>query len=274
MDPTRGLALPAELDTYLTELDRVLPAAAVAGVYLVGSTAFGDYRPGKSDLDILTLTRRHLSDDELDALDGMHRRLEKGTQPHLDAEYLPCDSLGRQFEDGSQGSPGHAHVVEGQFHRGGHGQELVVWATLDQRGITLRGPEAKSWNAAPDAGALRAWNLENLEAYWRAGFGQRAREVLRERDPDSELAASWAVWTATGPGRLHRTIATGEIISKTAAADYTAELFPAYAPILMQAKASRLGDESASFVARDGLALADLVDEICDDAASLATRSA
>lgn len=269
MDPMRGLALPAELDIYLAELDRVLPAAAVAGVYLVGSTALGDYRPGKSDLDILTLTRRHLSDDELDALDGMHRRLEKGTQPHLDAGYVPCEWLGRLPEEGS---PGHAHVVEGQFHRGGQGQELVVWATLDQGGITLRGPEAKSWNAAPDAGALRAWNLENLEAYWRAGFGQRAREVLRERDPDSELSASWAVWTATGPARLHRTIATGEIISKTAAADYTADLFPAYAPILMRAKASRLGDESASFAARDGLALADLVDEICDDAASLAAR--
>ncbi|MBR7835056.1 nucleotidyltransferase domain-containing protein [Actinospica durhamensis] len=269
MDTMRGLVLPAELDTYLAELDRVLPAAAVAGVYLVGSTALGDYRPGMSDLDILTLTQRHLSDDELEALDGMHRRLEKGTQPHLDAEYLPCESLGRQHEEGS---PGHAHVVEGQFHRGGHGQELIVWATLDQRGITLRGPEAASWNAAPDADALRAWNLENLEVYWRAGFGQRAREVLQERDPDSELSATWAIWTATGPGRLHHTIATGEIISKTAAADYAAELFPAYAPILARAKASRLGDESASFVARDGLALTDPVDEICDDAANRAAR--
>jgi hypothetical protein len=240
-------------------LSRVLPPSAVAGVYLIGSAALGDYRPGKSDLDILTLTAQPLSDDELAALESMHRELGSGTQPHLDAAYLTRGCVGRLPE---QDAPGHAYVVEGQFHRGVHDQALVAWATLDQHGITLLGPEAKSWNAAQ----FRAWNLDNLHSYWRANFAGQARAVLQERDPDSELSASMAVWVATGPGRLHRTIVTGEIISKTAAADYTAEVFPAYAPILMRAKASRLGDDSVGFVARDGLALADLVEELCDDA--------
>lgn len=136
--------------------------------------------------------------------------------------------------------------------------------------MTLRGPEAKSWNAAPDAAELRAWNLENLESYWRANFGQHVRDVLGQRAADSPFPSSLAVWMATGPGRLHRTIRTGEIISKTAAVHYTAELLPAYASVLGRAKASRLGDESVGFVARDGLALADLVDELCDDAARFA----
>lgn len=271
MDSPRPLRAPAEADTYLAALDDVLPPSAIAGVYLVGSTALGDYRPGQSDLDILTLTQRPLSDVELDALDRMHQSLEKGTQPHFDAEYAPQDCVGRPPKEEA---PGHAHVVDGQFHRGPHGLEFVLWATLDQCGIRLRGPEARTWNAAPDAAELRAWNLGNLESYWRANFGQHVRDMLAAREPDSELSTDVVVWIATGPGRLHRTIATGEIISKTASADYSAQLFPAYAPILMRAKANRLGDESVGFVARDGLALADFVDELCDDAASLAARPA
>lgn len=269
MESTHDLTLPVELDAYLAGLDRVLPTSAIAGVYLTGSSALGDYRHGQSDLDILTLTDRPLTDVELDALDAMHRQLENGAQPHLDAHYVPSAYVGRQAQEGA---PGFGYVVDGEFHRGVSDQDLVLWAILDQCGITLRGPEAKSWNAAPDAAEFRAWNLGNLESYWRAGFAQRARHVLSERDPDSEISCPIAVWTATGPGRLHRTVSTGEIISKSAAADYTAELFPVYASILMRAKASRLGDESVSFVASDGLALADLVDELCDDAARLAAR--
>lgn len=271
MDSTHPSRVPAEVDTYLAALDEVLPSSAVTGVYLVGSTALGDYRPGQSDLDILTLTHLPLPHTELDALDAMHRALEKGMQPHLDAEYAPRDCVSRLPR---QNEPGHAHVVDGQFNRGPHGQELVLWATLDQCGVTLRGPEAKSWDAAPDASELLAWNLANLDSYWRANYGQHVRDVLGPREPDSELSTSLAVWVAAGPGRLHRTIATGEVISKTASLDYAAELFPAYAPILMRAKASRLGDESVGFVARDGLALADFVDELCDDAARLAARRA
>jgi len=269
MDSTYALAVPAEVDRYLDALDEVLPLSAVAGVYLVGSAALGDYRPGQSDLDILTLTHDPLSDAELDELDRMHQELENGSQPHLDAEYAPRECLGRLPKTGVSG---HAHVVDGHFDRGPHGQELVVWATLDQCGITLRGPEARTWNAAPDAAELRAWNLDNLESYWRANFGQHVRDVLAARELDSDLPVDLAVWSAAGPGRLHRTIATGEIISKTASVDYAAELFPAYAPILMRAKASRLGDKSVSFVARDGLVLADFVDELCDDAARVAAR--
>jgi hypothetical protein len=274
MKSTSGLVLPSALDDYVAELDRVLPATAVAGVYLTGSTALDDYRHGQSDLDILTVTQYPLSESELDALDAMHRRLENGAQPHLDARYVPREHVGKLVADATDAAhaPGHAYVVDGEFHRGASDQDLVVWAILDQCGITLRGPEAKSWHCAPDAARLRAWTMGNLESYWRAN-SLRAREVLAARLPGAEFSTYAAVWTATGPGRLHRTIATGEIISKSAAAHYTADLFPAYAPILMRAKASRFGDESVGFVTRDGLALMDMVDELCDDAARLAARA-
>lgn len=267
MDSTRGepYECQPELDAYLRALDRVLPDA-VEGVYLTGSVALADYHHGQSDLDLLTLTTRPLTESELVTLDAAHKELEQGRQPHLDAVYIPRQFVGKLPP---QDAPGHAYVVDGEFKRGGDSQDLVIWAILDQCGITLRGPEAKSLGAAPDRAAFAAWNLGNLEDYWRAQT-QAARQVLGERDVDAELSSYSAVWFGTGPGRLHRTIATGEIISKSQSAEYSAELFPAYRELLARVRASRAGNESVGFTTRDGFALSDLVDEICDSAAKLA----
>ena len=265
MDSIQSTPYQTELDTYLAALDRALPADAVDGVYLTGSTALGDYQHGQSDLDILALTTRPLSDGELGALELMHKVLETGSQPHTDAHYVPRDFIGKlPLEDAT----GHGYVIDGEFHRGSTSQELVSWATLHQCGITVRGAEAKSLGAAPDAGEFKSWSRGNLEGYWRMRALQ-VRQALSERDPNEEFPPYFAVWFGTGPGRLHRTIATGEVISKTQAADYTADLFPKYADLLARAKASRLGDESVSFTMSEGRMFADLVDEVCDAAKQL-----
>jgi len=266
MDSTHGTPYQSDLATYLAALDRVLPADAVEGVYLTGSATLDDYRHGRSDLDILTLTTRPLVEDELTAIEELHKTLETGAQPHADAVYAPRAQIGKLPPEDVAGQ---GYVVDGQFHRGGDSQDLVIWANLDQCGITVRGPEAKSLNAAPDASEFETWNRGNLEGYWRM-CALQARRAISERKPDEEFLPYFAVWLASGPGRLHRTIASGEIISKTRAIDYTAELFPAYAEILKRVKASRLGDDSVGFVMNDGRILSDLVDEVCDSAKKLA----
>lgn len=160
MDSTHGepYEYQPELDAYLRALGRVLPDA-VEGVYLTGSTALGDYRHGQSDLDLLTLTTRPLTEPELAALDASHKELEQGRQPHLDAVYIPREFVGKLPQ---QDAPGHAYVVDGEFKRGTDSQDLVIWAILAQCGITLRGPAAKSLGAAPDRAEFAAWNLGNL----------------------------------------------------------------------------------------------------------------
>lgn len=97
----------------------------------------------------------------------------------------------------------------------------------------------------------------------------QVHQAISERDPEEGFLPYFAVWFGTGPGRLHRTIASGEIISKTRCADYTAELFPAYADLLKRVKASRLGDASVTFTMNDGRLLGNLVEEICDSAKKL-----
>jgi hypothetical protein len=123
----------------------------------------------------------------------------------------------------------------------------------------VRGPAAAELGAEPDPRWLRDWNLDNIDSYWR-------RRAAYMRTP---VPASVVAWRALGPGRLHHTIANGGIISKTAAVDYTAGRFPAHDTLLAHARAWRLGDDTVTFTAADGLAACDLVDAVAEDTARL-----
>jgi len=132
----------------------------------------------------------------------------------------------------------------------------------------VRGPEAACLGADPCEAWLRDGNHGNLESYWRP-WAANARAAMARRDPGKLLPDGVVVWAALGPGRLHATITTGEIISKTAAADYTAELLPEHGALLARAKAHRLGADGGPFTVADGYAACDLIDAVVNDAASL-----
>lgn len=256
--------LPAEaeapLEEYLTALDSAL-GSRVSGVYLTGSAALGDWRPGRSDLDIVVVTGDTLTEGGLTALEELHAVVSG--RPYRDAIYVPAAEVGTR-----QGDVAFPAAVDGFFHRRRHSTEPVLWATLHRHGLTVRGPEASSLGAEPDAGWLRSWNRNNLESYWRpwAGNGRRG---LAQQAPARPLDPSHVVWAALGPGRLHATITGGDIISKTAAAAYTARLFPQAERLLERAKAHRLGDDSVTFTVADGLLACDLVDAVANDAAGV-----
>jgi hypothetical protein len=247
-----------ELDAYVDLLDTALPGV-VHGVYLTGSAALGDWRPGHSDLDILTVTTRPLATSDLDALAALHAGVAR--RPYLDAVYVHRDQVGAR--DGDL-----PHAVDGEFRRDGHTPDPVLWATLDRHAVTVAGPPPAGFRAAPDPAWLRDWNLRNLDTYWRT-WAAGVRELLAVRDPESVVRTDTVVWGVLGPGRPHHTVATGEIISKTASADHTAALCPEYAGLVTRARTWRLGDATVTFTATDGLAMCDLIDAIVDRAAAL-----
>jgi hypothetical protein len=135
----------------------------------------------------------------------------------------------------------------------------------------VRGPEAHSLGAGPGGTWLRDWNHGNLQSYWRP-WADRARAAMTGSDPATSLPGAIVAWAALGPGRLHATITTGDIISKTAAAAYTAALFPGHDDLLARAKAHRLGDDGVSFTIADGYAACDLIDAVVNDASAMASR--
>lgn len=68
-DPT----LDAVIDPLIDDLRAVLGNDLV-GLYLYGSAVSGGFEPGVSDIDLVAITRRAVTELDLRALDGVHRR--------------------------------------------------------------------------------------------------------------------------------------------------------------------------------------------------------
>jgi hypothetical protein len=251
------------LGGYLAALDEALPGFA-EGVYLTGSAALADWVGVESDLDVLVVSSRPTGGKDLDLLGSVH---EGRGQPFVDAVYVTWDQIGLRPGQDFAGVPA---ATDGEFDAEANGYVLnpVLWATLARHGITVRGPGADTLGAEPDPQWLRAWNLENMTAYWTP-LAASLRGPLGQRDPGSTLNAKATVWCGTGPGRLHKTIATGRIISKTECASYVADLFPEYAELLARVRAARLGSDAVGFTVADGLRMLDLMDAVAEDAARL-----
>ena len=250
---------------HLKELDRAAPGL-VEMLYLTGSVALGDYRHGVSDVDFLAVTSRPPDCSELASLAGIQEamRVAPGgsSVAYYDGVYLDRPSLG-SMPDEEQPVP---HVVGGEFRADHPCGELnpVLWWTLVRCGVTVRGPAATGLGLRPDPARLRRYNLDNLRTYWQPLAGQ-IRTAVAERAPGAPARAEGVAWAALGAPRLHYTLATRRVTSKSAAAAYVAETFPAWADLAARARSWRAG-EDLPFRSDDALAAADLVDAVAEDA--------
>ena len=277
-------AAQAALDEYLAALDAALPGVA-RGIYITGSAVLGDWQPGRSDLDILTVTEGTLGDAELATLDALHAGIPG--RPYRDAIYIPADDVGMRADTGTSAGAGRGRgtgagtasdvrypsAIDGVFQQPArYRPDPVLWATLHRHGLTVRGPAASTLGTDPAEDWLLAWNQENLTAYWRP-WAERVRGHLADHDADEPTPAGIVPWGALGPGRLHATITTGQIISKSASADYTARLLPQYADLLARSKRHRSGDDGQVFTVADARDACDLIDVVVEFAAGLRSRN-
>ncbi|TDD34006.1 DUF4111 domain-containing protein [Nonomuraea terrae] len=202
----------AIVDTYLSLADAEAPGL-VEALYLEGSAALGDYRPTASDVDFVAVTTEP---PPVEVIERIHARL--GVHP-FDGVYLTWDDLRR--DPASLGQRPQAHA--GRLNRRGD-LNPVTWHTLARHGVTCRGPKPKDLDIWNDPEALAAWMDANLDHYWRRLVTRAARVV-----------SPWGlacfggyatVWLVTGVSRLHYTLATGELTSKTGAALHALRTFP------------------------------------------------
>lgn len=111
----------------------------------------------------------------------------------------------------------------------------VLWHQLGSYSSTVRG-------VAPSPPVTRAevatWCRENLLSYWSPLLDQAAA-VLEARDERPPVFREPLLWIALGPARLWHTIRTGEIVSKSRAAELAAASWPDLAPLLLELVAAR-----------------------------------
>jgi hypothetical protein len=194
------------VDRYVRWADRMVPGRVV-GVYVVGSTALGAYREGRSDLDVVMVLDRPVPVGRLRAVHAVSwpgaaaRAWARGRvwiPGNVNAVYVEAGDLTRPV---TKIVPVASHT--GLLFAAGKGFDVnpVMWKVLAERGIAVRGDEPGTLGLDPEPGVLRDWNLGNLDRYW----------------------GPWAADLRAGRGQCTR--ATGEVVSKEGAGEYALATF-------------------------------------------------
>jgi hypothetical protein len=107
---------------------------------------------------------------------------------------------------------------------------------------------------------VRRYSLDNLRSYWarEAGWWRAALDGV---DAAQELPGERVEWLTLGPPRLHYTLTTGGVTSKSGAAQHVAGYFPDYAELAARCAARRRG-EPVSFTVADQRATIELTDAL------------
>lgn len=244
---------------YLRAVDQALPGY-VRSLYVVGSAALGAWQSGVSDVDTVIMTARPATGDDLAQLAKIHAEMPRS--PHFDGVYLE-PALAVSWPSDRPSVP---FVVNGEFTSGRPCGELtpVLWLTLQRYGIPVRGPAVEELGVTVDPEQLRRYNLDNLREYWQATVATFPAELV-DVAPDAVMDGEIVSWFVLGPARLHYTLAHGDIISKAAAGQYLAQLFPEYAALAHRAARWRAG-EADRFTATDLVTAGGSVNAVADDA--------
>jgi hypothetical protein len=200
-------------------LQRYVPGL-VSGLHLVGSIALGDFHPGRSDLDFVAVLDHPATDDEIEALVILHRTYASDpTLPLLGGIWVTAAELAAGPDACGDGLTSH----DSQFFEMARGdRNPVTWTILRESAVSIFGEldRAALWH---DPARLASWTLENVELYW-APWHARASNLLSARGL-AMLGGSAPMWGVLGTSRLHCTLATGRIASKTAAGEYALTAF-------------------------------------------------
>lgn len=238
--------LPIDVESaaarYLDLADEAFPGR-IEALYLVGSTALGDYVPGKSDIDFAAVTSQPFHSTDEARLRRIHTHLQRAVhRPWFDGIYVTWNDLQRDPTTIVRAP----HTHEGVFALDrGFEANPSVWLHLARHPLSVRGPAHPAvWH---DPAVVRDWNRANLNTYWQSLLAQlkgvRFRLLMAARAAALDGPIEWCV---PGPARLHYTIVTGDVVSKSDACDYALRVFPRFAALIEEALALRHGRAPSS----------------------------
>lgn len=186
-----------ELATTLGEL------GWVSHLFVGGSVATGDHRPGVSDIDLVALVEHSLDSERRSVVASVHR--------HLDATSAAGADLGCAYVAVS-----HLHEPTARHPTWTHGRlvdrplSAIARAELDRYGFAVIGRSPQDvLPPMSDDDVRRAAHAE-LTGYWRSAA----------RRPWWWLDTSFVDLGLTSMARGRHTLATGELITKSAAIEH------------------------------------------------------
>jgi hypothetical protein len=196
--------------------------AQLAGMYLVGSLALGDFQPRESDLDLLIVTAGALADERIAALCNLHQRFDHSGSvwaARLDAVYIPLEALREESVTVERYPVLHwpEPLALAQLESGLEGGWSIWRYTLREHGIVVSGPAPRSLlDPVPpkelrraSAAIVEEWSARaHADPEWVAGLRVRQEHtyvvltlcrLLCTLDTGSvaskPVAARWVSWT-------------------------------------------------------------------------------
>lgn len=195
-----------------------LAPGLVTGLHLRGGLAFGEWRPGRSDVDFVAVLARRPSSSDLDALEQSHATLAR-SWPDLpfDGMHVLADDLAADPED----CPDVPCVLHGHFEREArYDLNPVAWHELAHGAVTMRGPSLGRGDVWADQDRLVEFTRHNLRTYWRDTAEALA---LMPSEGGSESACCWCV---LGVARLDHLLVTGRTTTKSGAGRWALGHYP------------------------------------------------
>lgn len=234
--------LPNAVETVVADFRRRLEterAPSLRGLYLVGSVALDDFRPGASDVDFVAVADAELSEEACEGLARVHAVLTEAGGPLLDGPYLTVEALRRVPTE-------YASVpfsLEGRFRHGEVCREVnpAVWRCLARHGRAVLGPPPSELGIADDGEVLRAYQLDNLRTYWSRWIEQ-ADIALAAKAPGGDANATALAWGVLGVARIVCALETDRVVSKTGGGRYVLAEHPGrWHPVIREALAAHGG---------------------------------
>lgn len=207
-------------EAFLSAADSEAPGL-VEGLYLTGSVALSDFRPHVSDIDFVVVTARTCRDTDRDALRRVHARVRAAhSRPQFNGIHVTWADLAND----PRACSAVPSVLSGRFRaRATADVNPVTWRVLAEKGITMRGPLPVELDVWDEPEGLLSWSMGSLDEQWRR-WRAKAGRLLTPRGLAvlGSLAPSWSVLSVS---RLHFTLRTGEITSKSGAGFYALHAF-------------------------------------------------
>ncbi|MEJ8545172.1 aminoglycoside adenylyltransferase domain-containing protein [Brevibacillus borstelensis] len=184
------------------------------GIYVYGSIALGAFDSAKSDIDFLTLFQNETTNDDLAAIQNIHKKLKR-TNPlarRMDGTYLSIKNLGKSNEN----LPSYPYVTDGKVRQGNWDINAVTWWTVKHHGIPVYGPKPADLDLPILWDDVSNTMKYNLNVYWN----RRAEHVLLF------LADEWLGDAVCTVCRILYTLECKEIGSKVDATRHALRMLP------------------------------------------------
>lgn len=219
-----------EIDTVLTEWSEGLKRAfgrKVVGLYLSGSLAYGDFVPGRSDIDLQAVVRSPLTEDELQPIGKLHREIERCCPQwanRIECSYVP---LGLMRELMPPDTPRPWWGFGTLYAEASAGNEWIInHYLLSRHGIALEGPNFNELIPRISIHDVRQASARDLFQEWLPKIDNVA--WLSNSHHQSYLVLNLC--------RILHTVVQGQVGSKKSAGSWTKTTYPQWQNLIEEAE--------------------------------------